>query len=338
MKQKLNKFLSFFKKFPVIITSVIMIPILISSLRWVTSIDHLYHNYYYDGTRIPADHENFQLTGIKKIGSVVQVASAFSYQGGACYENYYAVCCDNFEAIIIYDSETMKLAHAITTGQYNTQWHCNQMYFGTDFYSATDKFPLLYISMEHKDQRCIVAFRIYSQSGEYYVKRIQTITLEFSYEEDIIYYPNAYLNYDKRTILWAGYTEDSYMKSDSNKLKYYEFMIPDYRMDTEVIETKDALNSFELPSETATQGGFISDGYLYQTFSFNSKTDPLKTPKMRVVNLEKRTIVKDYQNLGAEFGVYEEFEHVAISRNGRLLSLGNPFNLYEFEYVRKDSD
>ena len=53
---------------------------------------------------------------------------------------------------------------------------------------------------------------------------------------------------------------------------------------------------------------------------------------MRVVNLEKREIIKDYQNLGEQFGAYEEFEHVAITNEGKMLSLGNPFNIYEFEY------
>ena len=157
----------------------------------------------------------------------------------------------------------------------------------------------------------------------------------FSKEEDTVYYPNAYYDYEFHLVYWAGYTENSYMKSDTNKLKFYSFVLPDYREENVECSTEDSFEPFELPSETATQGGFISKGYLYQTFSFASKTDPLRTPKMRVVDIKEHTIIKDYQNLGESFGVYEEFEHVAISKEGRLLSLGNPLHLYEFEYTGK---
>ena len=332
MNPKLHKFLSFFKKYPVIIASAILIPSLVSFVRYIFSMDVIYHNFYYEGERIKVDHNNFKLTGIEKKGDIVQVASAFSYQGGACYQNYYAICCDNFEAIIIYDSTNMKVAHTITTGMYNTKWHCNQIFFGPDFYSARDKFPLLYVSMEHSEERSIKAFRLYQRSGEYKVDLVQTISLTFEKEEDTIYYPNAYYDYDEHQIYWAGYTENNYLQSLSNKLKFFTFDLPDYREEEVTISTSEKLDTFELPSETATQGGFISDGYLYQTFSFNSKTDPIRAPKMRVVDLKNKIIIHDYQNLGESFGVYEEFEHVAISSDGKLLSLGNPFHLYEFKY------
>lgn len=332
MNPKLSKFVNFIKQYPVIIASAILIPSLVVGIRYTFSVEHVFHNYYYDGERIDVEPKSFKLKSIDKIGDVVQVASAFSYQGGACYQNYYAICCDNFEAIIIYDSTNMKVAHTINTGQYNTKWHCNQMFFGPDFFSTRDKFPLLYISMEHKDERSIKVFRLFQRSGDYQVQLIQTITLEFEKPEDTIYYPNAYFDYESNYLYWAGYTEDSYLKSDTNKLRFYQFYFPDFREDECVINTMDKSGSFELPSETATQGGFISGNHLYQTFSFASKTDPVRAPKMRVVDLENANIVVDYQNLGETFGVYEEFEHVAISNSGRLLALGNPFHLYEFKY------
>ena len=93
-----------------------------------------------------------------------------------------------------------------------------------------------------------------------------------------------------------------------------------------------------LPGETATQGGFISNSHLYQTFSFGSKTDPLRSPVMRVVDLKEKKIIKEYSNLGEDFGVYEEFEHVAINNKGRMVSIGNPSNIYEFEYKADKSD
>ena len=332
MKKK-HKFLAWLKSFPTIVCLCILIPSLVALVRYVFTIEYNYHNFYYGGEELDVDDATFEITSIERIGKVSQSSDNYSYQGGSCYENYYAVCLDNFQSILIYDSTNIKGApRVVNTGLYDTSWHCNQMFFGPYFYQIRDRFPLLYISMEHPDVHAIIVFRIYQQAGEYYAEQVQEITLDFSNPEDTIYYPNAYYDYESGSIYYGGYTEKSYMKSDTNKLKYYQFLIPDYREEQEYFNTADAQKVFELPSETATQGGFISHHHLYQTFSFASKTDDLRTPKMRVVDLENQKIVKDYQNLGEQFGFYEEFEHVAISKEGRMLSLGNPFNLYEFKY------
>ena len=303
--------------------------------RYLFSSDIEIHNYYYDGEVLDIDDSKFELTGIKKIGSVVQSSTNYSYQGGVCYENYYAVALDNLEGIMIYDSSNMSLKYSVNTGTFNSKWHCNQIFFGNDYYSFTDRFPLLYICMEHVDVHSIIAFRLYPQAGEYYIQEISRLELVFSTPKDTIYYPNAFYDFDSRMIYYAGYTENSYLQSDSNKLKYYVFDLPDYREPYVALNTSERLQTFSLPSYTATQGGFISHHHLYQTYGFNSKTDPIRSPKMRVIDLHNHTIIKDYPDLGALFGIYEEFEHVAINNKGKMISLGNPFNIYEFEFEEK---
>ena len=330
--KKPNKFLNWLKSFPTIVSLCIIIPSLVAITRYFFSIEYYYHNYYYTGEVLDVDDTAFEITGINRIGKVTQSSANYSYQGGACYENYYAVCLDNFQSILIYDTETMKLSHTVNTNSFNIEWHCNQIFFGPYFYKMSDKYPLLYVSMEHANVHSTIVFRIYQQAGEYYTEQVQSIVLNFSEDKDIIYFPNSYYDYEDDYLYYGGYTENSYMKSDTNKLKYYRFELPDYREEYEELETSEAGAVFELPSETATQGGFISHHHLYQTFSFGSKTDPLRMPKMRVVDMENGKIIKDYQNLGEQFGAYEEFEHVAISNNGRILSLGNPLYLYEFTY------
>ena len=335
--KKQHKFLRWLTSFPTIISLCIIIPSLVFVTRYIFTAEYYYHNYYYEGETLDVDDTSFELTGIKNIGKVSQSSTNYSYQGGACYQNYYAVCLDNFQAILIYDSTNMKLVHTVNTGSFNTSWHCNQIFFGPYFYQIRDKFPLLYVSMEHPDVHATMVFRIYQQAGEFYAEKVQEIYLSFENPEDTIYFPNSYYDYEDGSLYYAGYTENSYMKSDTNKLKFYQFPLPDYREDEEYLGTGNPLSTFELPSETATQGGFISHHHLYQTFSFGKKDDPLRTPKMRVVDLENRKIIKDYQNLGEQFGAYEEFEHVAINSEGKMLSLGNPFNLYEFEYKSSGS-
>ena len=330
--KKPNKFLSFFKKYPVIISLTLLIPTVASFFSAMSGAFDFHYNYMYDGERLDIDDSKFELTAIKKVANVTQYSSNFSYQGAACYENYYCVCCDAFENILIYDTKTMKLVNTVNTGINNSAWHCNQIFFGKDFYSSRDKFPLLYVSMEHEEVHAMMVFRLVKLGDAYYAQQVQEIVLEFDNPQDIVYFPNAYYDYEEEIVYYAGYTEKSYMKSDSNKLKFYTFYLPDYRLEYYSFNTESSLETFELASETATQGGFISNHHLYQTFSFGDKVNPLRTPKMRVVDLKEHKIIKDYQNLGEQFGVYEEFEHVAIDNQGKMYSLGNPFNIYEFEY------
>ena len=225
----------------------------------------------------------------------------------------------------------MKLLHHID-GAFNREWHCNQVFFGDQYYKMSDEYPLFYISMEHKNVHSTMAFRIYKRGGVYHIEQVQTIKLVFDAEEDTLYYPNSYYDFDEGLIYYSGYTESNYMRSDSNKLKYYSFPMPSYKEEYYEFHTSNPIDSFSLPSETATQGGFISHSHLYQTFSFGSKTDPLRAPVMRVVDLKNKTIIKEYNNLGEQFGVYTEFEHLAVNDKGKLISLGNPFDIYEFEY------
>ena len=328
---KNNKFLSFFKKYSTILVCAILIPSLITIGQYLFANDNEYHNDYYQGERLDIDDSKFELTGIKKIGKVSQSSSNYSYQGAACYEDKYVVCLDGLEAIQIYDSNSMKLLHHID-GAFNREWHCNQAFFGDQYYKMSDEYPLFYISMEHKNVHSTIAFRIYKRGGVYHIEEVQTIKLVFDVEEDTLYYPNSYYDFDEGLIYYSGYTESNYMRSDSNKLKYYSFPMPSYKEEYYEFHTSNPIDSFFLPSETATQGGFISHSHLYQTFSFGSKTDPLRAPVMRVVDLKNKTIIKEYNNLGEQFGVYTEFEHLAVNDKGKLISLGNPFDIYEFEY------
>ena len=190
--------------------------------------------------------------------------------------------------------------------------------------------------MENKNIHSTIAYRIYKRADAYYLEEVQTLKLVFDTEEDTIYYPNSYYDYDEGLIYYGGYTEATYMRSETNKLRYYSFPMPSYREEYVELHTDNPIDRFELDSETATQGGFISHSHLYQTFSFNSKDNPLRMPVMRVVDLKNKKIIKEYKNLGESFGVYEEFEHVAINNKGRMISLGNPTSIYEFEYTDEE--
>lgn len=326
-KKKPSKFWKFISRYPVFMTIFIAVPV-ISSLLASSVSDYVFDNLYYDGQQINfSDISTFELTGIEKKLKVVDTTIYHNYQGGTCYQNYYLLCSNNFETIVIYDMNKEKIYNIIYTEQNNTEYHCNTCFFGQDFYSASDQFPILYISMENASVHSTIGYRINLSNGNK-MEEVCCITLNSD-----LYFPNSYYDYESGLLYYSGYTKNSYMKEEDNYLTYYSFLMPDYRKSKVTLTPDDAIETFNLPSETATQGGFISHNHLFQTFSFHYSNNPLKAPKMRVVDLYKHEVVKDYQDLGKQLGIYDEFENIAISESGKLYSFGNKgFNIYEFLY------
>ncbi len=326
------------KKFPVFMSIAIILPVTIYFFRSAFIWENYYFNLNYDGERIDVEHEKFAITNIKPLFKIMDISSFSNYQGGAFYENYYALCSNNFECILIYDMQTQKVAHQIFTNMTDTEYHCNTCFFGPTFYASRDKFPLLYISMENESVEKTVVVRIDQNATKNQVTVVQEINFVVD-DEEKVYLPNSYYDYENKLLYYAGYTKPSYMKSEDNFLRYYAFDLPDHRIENYELKTSESVDRFNLPSETATQGGFISDGYLYQTFSFNSQTDPLKMPKFRVVNLEEKKIIYDNQNLGLISNIYDEFENVAIGRDGKLYAFGiRSLKIFEFEFSGKTSE
>lgn len=338
MEKKNNRFVLFLKKvwkrlthYPTMITLIFIVPFVLFLGRYFVTGDYLYSNLNFEGHTFSVTHENFRITKINHIKKIVDISSYSNYQGGTCFRNYYLLCSNNFECILIYDTDTMKVAHTIYTGMTNTDYHCNTLFFGSSFYSSVDKFPILYISMENVNQT--IGFHIYEKGGVFSIEKIQTITLKFN-DSNRLYYPNSYYDYEHDLLYYSGYTKKgSYRKADDNLLRYHVFSMPDYRLQEVELDVKDdALDTFDLPSETAAQGGFISENYLYQTFSFNKKNDPLNCPKFRVIDLKNKSLLHDFQDIG-QYGQYDEFENVAVTDDNRLIGFGiTTLSLYQFVY------
>ena len=330
------KVFHYIKKFPVLVFLAFFIPTSIYTVRYLFANEVQFNHLYYFGERLKVNHDKFHVTNIKPLFKVLNISSYSNYQGGACYENYYALCSNNYECLLIYDMKTNKVEHTIYTNETNTDYHCNTMFFGTDFFSAEDKFPLLYISQENAYEPCTIVCRIYQIGGVWKIKVVSTIIINFD-KNNKLYYPNSYFDYSNGILYYAGYTKNSYFKSDDNKLRFHSFYLPDFRYNEVRLNPNEALATFEVDSETATQGGFVSDGYLYQTFSGLSEAAfPFKkegeTPKLRITNLKEGKILTQIEDLRV-FGAADEFENIAIADNGKLYAHGNThLQIYEFEY------
>ena len=338
-KTFLIKARDFFKQFPVIIASAIIVPVLLYTGRYMFLAEDFYNNLYYAGEILPCKGSEFKIKKIKPVLNLMNISSYSNYQGGYCYENYYAIAGNNFECVLIYNMNTQKVEHTIYTQQTNTSFHCNNIFFGCDFYHAYDKFPLLYFSQENALIPCTIACRIENRGGVDTITPIQTIYLELS---EPLYYPNSYFDHSTGLLYYSGYTQNSYMRSSDNYLRYYSFLLPDYRVSTVSLTEDDALNTFKIPSETATQGGFISKGYLYQSFAGLSEAaapfnKPGEFPKFMIIDLNEGSVVykeEDLRAFGEGTAANEEFENVALAYNGKIYASGNThLKLYEIEYI-----
>ncbi len=326
-----RKLWNWLKQFPTQVLLAILIPVTVYVFSFGVNDEFHYRNLTYSGVYFDVDSQEFGITKINPLFQIMDISSFGNYQGGTCYNDYYVLCSNNFECILIYNMQTSKVEHSIFTNQTNTEFHCNTCFFGPDFYSSKDKFPILYISMENEGVETTYGYRLVQNGGAYTINQVQELHFVCD-NADKLYYPNSYFDYESNHIIYSGYTQKSYMKSDDNYLRYYIFPFPDYRLAEHDLKTSDAIETFDLPSETATQGGFISGGHLYQTFSFNSNDDPLRKPKMRVVDLDEQGIVYDCQDLG-QYGVYDEFENIAACHNGHLYGFGvKSLKIYDFEY------
>ena len=330
----LKRFWYWLKQFPSQVLLVILVPVVVYTFSFLINDEFTYRNLTYDGVDFDVNVDEFSVTNIKPLLQIMDISSFGNYQGGTCYKDYYVLCSNNFECILIYDMNTSKVEHSIFTNQTNTDYHCNTCFFGPDFYTSTDKFPILYISMENEGIETTYGYRLTLNGGVYSINQVQELHFVCD-TTDKLYFPNSYFDYETNRLIYSGYTQNSYMKSDDNYLRYYSFSFPDYRLADFDLKVSDALETFDLPSETATQGGFVSHGYLYQTFSFNSQDDPLRKPKMRIVDLKEKQIKYDCQDLG-QYGVYDEFENIAANQNGHLYGFGvKSLKIYDFEYTGK---
>ncbi|MCR5505769.1 MAG: hypothetical protein K6F07_02100, partial [Bacilli bacterium] len=70
--------------------------------------------------------------------------------------------------------------------------------------------------------------------------------------------------------------------------------------------------------------GFISDGYLYQSFAFHD--DPI----MRIVDLNNFTVL--YEDHVGPYGYYDEYENIG-TYNNRIYAFGiKALSVFEFKF------
>ncbi len=223
-----------------------------------------------------------------------------SYQGAAAYGKYFFQFSDHMENVGVYDIEQGALL-CVRSWEMNELYHCNNANFGIKKYSEQDEFPLLYVSMENIDAHLALVFRVQRAGNDFSFTKVQTVIYPDPRQSGV-YYPNCMIDGQNDRMYVMGYTEYSYMKSKSNRIKVSEFVLPDCSSEIVELRSEDALFSFEIDSVTATQGGLVKNGKIYQVYGFkNDITFRILDPKEKgftaVVNLPKNKFKREPEGM-----------------------------------------
>lgn len=246
-------------------------------------------------------------------------SSSQAIQGGATYGDYYIQFTDKQSSFIIINLKTQAVVQDTQLTAVQT-YHCNNANFSDIFYDVNDIFPLLYVSMENIAEHKVLVYRLVGSIGEITLQLIQTITFD---DPEICncYYPNACIDNDNGLLIQIGYTENSYQKTDTNKLVFNIFNLPSASSSEVALSDNLKIDSFRLPSLHATQGAIVFDGKIYQVYGITDER------WIKVIDIATGKIVTSI-NLNAQSIIDGEQETLFIW-NDELYCVGFNLNIYK---------
>lgn len=243
-----------------------------------------------------------------------------SIQGCAVYGNYLFVADDSLSCIGIYDLTTKTLVNSVSFTR-NTNYHCNNLNFGTYKYADSDATPCLYISQEKATTHLILVFQVTFNGSIFSLNLVQTITMPAPLAGVTPYYPNSMIDSDNGILYVMGYSSNSYSESNSNKIIVLKYELPLPTAGDITLATTDIYAKF--PSITATQGGCIYKGKFYQAFgTANAGSIVVRSGDM--LTFYNRLLLPSY-------GIVTEPEAVCVF-NDCLLLVGINKVIYKIEF------
>ena len=143
-------------------------------------------------------------------------------------------------------------------------WHCNNACVGRAL--KGDRFPLIYVSQENKNEHCIAVFRVSAGDAGYKLHQIQTIELPKPVEMGV-WYPNLVLDYQAGFLYITGYSRESWNDARfGNGLQILKFVLPTPESEEVVLGTSDIVDRRVYNFRLATQGAVIDNGRMYQVY------------------------------------------------------------------------
>lgn len=197
-----------------------------------------------------------------------------SVQGAAAYGSTLFLFFDHMPRIDVINLQTKEQVQDIMMKE-TTTYHCNNANFGSERFDAADAFPLLYVSMENKAEHKCLVYRITGEAGSYALTLVQTITYP-EVTEIPLYYPNAIIDSENGYLWLSGYEIENWHAVEGNKTKYLKFRLPKLSEGDVTLKAADALEQYEYPAMTATQGAICRGGKIYQVYDVGPPTAYLR--------------------------------------------------------------
>lgn len=242
--------------------------------------------------------ELVQNVDIKPFGSL-----NFAHQSAAAYNDYAFFVLDGRSEICMYNLKNRKELCSLKLDKQDTQvFHCNQSTFGSDRFSPSDPFPLLYVSQRaKKDGRCFIeVFRIIPQWNnalqEYQsfdVELVQTVFFPKMTYENCMGNVNCVIDTQKG-LLYTYSRNNNTVEDNYGQCKVSAFNIPSIETTVHYFDDDDILHSFMIGHEAINmQGGCIKDGILYIGQGFPSAG----YVNLVLVDLERQTLIRVFDLL-----------------------------------------
>lgn len=249
----------------------------------------------YEGRKImPYGHKNNYTETILSVEGI-GTYNGLSLQGFAIYDKYAFITYDT-GYIRILDLDTMQIiaTYAMPTGVQGPNNHAGMATFGYEFYSATDDFPLLYVS-SYLENKCYV-LRV-TLTG---CSLIQTITMA-----------NA----------WHFLVDDcGRLIVHMNDWKtYYIFNVPSINTQDVTLQVSDAIDTFQFVTPGMnTAGTFCQDGKMYILCYYIGSVENGKYDRLVVYNYEKKQVVSTIIFEDPQIRTHE-FEGMSVNNDGNIV-------------------
>lgn len=207
------------------------------------------------------------------IGQLSKIRASLNYQSAVRYngwivgvtdsQRYFLLSNDKIE---LHSGTMTQTGVAIECSEYNSQWHGNTCWFGSEKYDPSDIFPILYVSTD-KSNCLLIAYRISGSSvGDFAISIVQKI---YTPAGDADFQPTLYCHcfYGKAgcsTFLETSMIGSTWSVSTGNGYRYRVFNLPSLSAGSEVtMSESDVIKKGSLPYMYGGSNGGWNGEYLY---------------------------------------------------------------------------
>lgn len=217
----------------------------------------------YNGKRIDVDEGAYQYASF--------MTSVATHQSAACYGDYMVSFTDKMATIRLYNLKTKTLLATVSQSALDSLHHCNQSFFGNQFYQSGDAFPLVYITVNNNGSVAggyLEAYRIVPTMGStdyssFTITLVQTITLPLMSDSNAL--GNANFAFDERSGFLYTYSRNNRSAADNYlRLRITKWSMPKLSQGNVVFSDNDILDSWETGTIAENnQGAAIKNHLLF---------------------------------------------------------------------------